>query len=104
MRASAQCLGAYAIDVGSALDARPGEKSPEKIAALFDALAAGVSRKASRMRLSGRFGRFGGCYVPEILVPALEQLEAAFLDAQEEPRSARSSTICSPIMPAGRRR
>jgi tryptophan synthase beta chain len=36
------------------------------------------------MRLDGRFGRFGGCYVPEILVPALEQLEAAFLDAQED--------------------
>jgi len=34
------------------------------------------------MRLNGRFGRFGGAYVPEILVPALEQLEAAFLDAQ----------------------
>ena len=37
------------------------------------------------MRLSGRFGRFGGCYAPEILVPALEQLEAAFLDAQDDP-------------------
>jgi tryptophan synthase beta chain len=37
------------------------------------------------MRLNGRFGRFGGCYVPEILVPALEQLEAAFIDAQEDP-------------------
>jgi tryptophan synthase beta chain len=37
------------------------------------------------MRLDGRFGRFGGCYVPEILVPALEQLEAAFLDAQGDP-------------------
>lgn len=37
------------------------------------------------MRLSGRFGRFGGTYVPEILVPALEQLEAAFLDAREDP-------------------
>jgi tryptophan synthase beta chain len=37
------------------------------------------------MRLSGRFGRFGGTYVPEILVPALEQLEAAFLDAQADP-------------------
>jgi tryptophan synthase beta chain len=37
------------------------------------------------MRLSGRFGRFGGCFVPEILVPALEQLEAAFLDAQADP-------------------
>jgi tryptophan synthase beta chain len=36
------------------------------------------------MRQSGRFGRFGGAYVPEILVPALEQLEAAFLDAQQD--------------------
>jgi tryptophan synthase beta chain len=40
------------------------------------------------MRLSGRFGRFGGCYVPEILVPALEQLEAAFLDAEADPAFA----------------
>ena len=40
------------------------------------------------MRLGGRFGRFGGCYVPEILVPALEQLEAAFLDAQDDPAFA----------------
>ena len=40
------------------------------------------------MRLSGRFGRFGGTYVPEILVPALEQLEAAFLDAQADPAFA----------------
>jgi len=36
------------------------------------------------MRLDGRFGRFGGTYVPEILVPALEQLEAAFLDALDD--------------------
>jgi tryptophan synthase beta chain len=41
------------------------------------------------MRLKGRFGRFGGCYVPEILVPALEQLEAAFLDAQDDAEFAR---------------
>ena len=40
------------------------------------------------MRLNGRFGRFGGCYVPEILVPALEQLEAAFLDAEDDPAFA----------------
>ncbi|MGQ0702178.1 MAG: tryptophan synthase subunit beta [Gemmatimonadales bacterium] len=37
------------------------------------------------MRLSGRFGRFGGTYVPEILMPALEELEAAFLDAKADP-------------------
>ena len=36
------------------------------------------------MRLNGRFGAYGGAYVPEILMPALEQLEAAFLDAQED--------------------
>jgi len=34
----AAALGAYAIDAGSSLDARPGVKSPQKIRALFDAL------------------------------------------------------------------
>jgi tryptophan synthase beta chain len=33
------------------------------------------------MLMSGRFGAYGGAYVPEILVPALEALEAAFLAA-----------------------
>jgi tryptophan synthase beta chain len=37
------------------------------------------------------FGAYGGAYVPEILMPALEQLEAAFLDAQEDPASRPSS-------------
>ena len=37
------------------------------------------------MRLDGRFGKFGGCFVPEILLPALEQLEAAFLDSEADP-------------------
>jgi tryptophan synthase beta chain len=37
------------------------------------------------MRMDGRFGAYGGAYVPEILMPALEQLEAAFLDAQQDP-------------------
>lgn len=34
----AAALGAFAIDVGSSVDERPGTKSPAKIAALFDAL------------------------------------------------------------------
>ncbi|MBM3884831.1 MAG: tryptophan synthase subunit beta [Gemmatimonadetes bacterium] len=34
---------------------------------------------------SAYYGRFGGSFVPEILVPALESLEAAFLDAQADP-------------------
>ena len=36
------------------------------------------------MLMNGRFGAFGGAYVPEILMPALEELEAAFLWAQED--------------------
>jgi indole-3-glycerol phosphate synthase/phosphoribosylanthranilate isomerase len=35
---AARGLGAYAIDVGSAVDERPGRKSPERIAALFETL------------------------------------------------------------------
>jgi len=34
----ASMLGAYAIDVGSAVDEHPGRKSPEKITALFESL------------------------------------------------------------------
>jgi tryptophan synthase beta chain len=36
------------------------------------------------MLMSGRFGAYGGAYVPEILIPALEELESAFLAAQED--------------------
>lgn len=31
------------------------------------------------------FGEFGGQFVPEILLPALDQLEQAFIDAQQDP-------------------
>lgn len=37
---AAAALGAYALDVGSAVDEAPGRKDPAKIAALFDALRA----------------------------------------------------------------
>jgi len=43
---SARAIGAYAIDVGSAVDEQPGLKSPEKIANVFEAL-----RAPSRERL-----------------------------------------------------
>jgi tryptophan synthase beta chain len=36
------------------------------------------------MLMPGRFGAYGGFYVPEILMPALEELEAAFLAAQDD--------------------
>jgi tryptophan synthase beta chain len=36
-------------------------------------------------KLVSKFGRFGGMYVPELLIPALDQLEQAFIDAQNDP-------------------
>ncbi|KJG11320.1 tryptophan synthase subunit beta [Photobacterium kishitanii] len=37
-------------------------------------------------KLNAYFGEFGGQYVPQILVPALDQLEDAFIDAQQDPQ------------------
>jgi tryptophan synthase beta chain len=36
-------------------------------------------------KLESKFGDFGGMYVPELLIPALDQLEQAFLDAKNDP-------------------
>ena len=37
------------------------------------------------MSVAGRFGIYGGAYVPETLVPAVEELEAAMNDALADP-------------------
>jgi len=34
---------------------------------------------------NGQFGRFGGCWMPETLVPALEVLERRYREAQQDP-------------------
>src|SRR3954454_21975081 len=34
----------------------------------------------------GRFGRFGGKYAPETLMPALDELEAAYAEARRDPK------------------
>ena len=37
------------------------------------------------MELKGYFGRFGGRFVPETLIPALEELERVYLEAKDDP-------------------
>jgi len=32
----------------------------------------------------GKFGKFGGVFVPELLIPALEELEAAYLKYKDD--------------------
>ena len=39
----------------------------------------------SQPSASGRFGEFGGRFVPETLVPACQELEAAFVEAWADP-------------------
>jgi tryptophan synthase beta chain len=36
-------------------------------------------------KLESRFGQYGGMYVPELLIPALDQLEEEFIKASEDP-------------------
>lgn len=44
--------------------------------------------------LNPYFGEFGGMYVPQILMPALRQLEEAFVNAQKILNFRLSSTTC----------
>ncbi len=44
--------------------------------------------------LNPYFGEFGGMYVPQILMPALNQLEEAFVSAQKILNFRRNSPIC----------
>jgi tryptophan synthase beta chain len=37
-----------------------------------------MSRMISRSRLKGKFGKYGGKFIPETLVPAIEELESAY--------------------------
>jgi len=45
-----------------------------------------VSRNEENMKYKGRFGDYGGFYVPEVLIPALEELENAFYRFYQDKR------------------
>lgn len=36
------------------------------------------------MIMDGKFGKYGGIFVPELLIPALEELERAFLNYRDD--------------------
>ena len=57
-----------------------------------DASSSGLDRDGQETghhpRLPAFFGPYGGQFVPELLIPALDQLEDAFIDAQADPAFA----------------
>ena len=107
-------LAAFAAAVAevTAEYAAQAEAQAAAKAAAAEAAAEAAGRRGRGARLvsvSGgiehRFGPYGGQYVPETLMPALEELEAAWLDAWRDagvPRRARRPARAT--TPGARRR
>ena len=61
---------------------------PEGEGTSSSALDRGGQETGHHPRLPAFFGPYGGQFVPELLIPALDQLEDAFIDAQADPTFA----------------
>ena len=77
----------FAVDTASGTEAAPGRKDPAKLTAFFRAVEAGATAcvRMSAPPLERRFGPYGGRYVPETLIPALDELEREWLAARADP-------------------
>jgi tryptophan synthase beta chain len=71
-------------DNSTATDTLSAE-APEVVAPITSLTATGTKSLMGDPSDDGRFGEFGGRYVPETLVPACEELEAAFRTAWADP-------------------
>jgi tryptophan synthase beta chain len=74
------------VDASGGLE-RGGEPDARRVAA-FVHNARRDPTGADRVDARGRFGRFGGRYVPETLIPALDELADAWTDARRDPAYA----------------
>ncbi|MDP9271004.1 MAG: tryptophan synthase subunit beta, partial [Chloroflexota bacterium] len=71
------------VDASGGIE-RKGRGDPTRLTAFVRAARRDPSG-ADRVDRRGRFGRFGGRFVPETLVPALEELAAAWNEARGDP-------------------
>jgi tryptophan synthase beta subunit len=71
------------IDASSGLE-RDGRTDPARLRVFVRTARRDVTG-ADRVTSRGRFGRFGGRFVPETLIPALDELEAAWTTARRDP-------------------
>jgi tryptophan synthase beta chain len=77
------------LDAGTTNSSPSGDGAPETLA--HDASASAPYDAPNR---TGHFGSYGGAFVPEILYPVLEDLKAAYAEAQADPEfDARYRTL-----------
>ena len=72
------------VDASSLLEASKGRKDTAKLEAFFKEIADHADFPVRRSD-NGYFGPYGGRYVPEVLLRAIEEIEEAFLDYAGEP-------------------
>jgi len=85
----------FGVDASSRLESAPGLKDKEKVRRFVTAVrthdadsrrdAMTPAGTASVPDAAGHFGAYGGRFVPETLIHALDQLEAEFARAQADP-------------------
>ena len=91
-------LGFAGVDMNSRVDWTPGIKNSQKVSQTFMKIRQygrfsnkkflnAFNGSCMSQSLPAYFGDFGGQFVPEILLPALEQLEQAFIDTQQDEES-----------------
>lgn len=81
--AAGSCIGSNAVLVRPARACRSQRRRVAHIAAV--AAPEKPAQKYQRPDHAGRYGQFGGKYVPETLIPALAELEVAYKEAMEDP-------------------
>ena len=83
----------YGVDVAGGVEREPGVKDLAQGGGVRRREA--KSRRMSERRSAGHFGPFGGRYVAETLIPALDELDARLARRPGRPRVSRaSSTRC----------
>ena len=78
----------WGVDSASGTEAAPGVKDPARLEAFFRGCRGGrlvAGRSSVSAAVERRFGPYGGRYVPETLIPALDELEREWAAARTDP-------------------